>query len=122
LSIETDRELNDAERSVLRRILEASSIVGATQLLQQISHARVTAVWNRESPSVDIKVSETAGKAELSDGPIPGRFPVKGPSDSYIGEILVWVTDGRISGLEYAWFTDEPPTQLPDIRAIEVLP
>jgi hypothetical protein len=93
-------------------------------LLRQLPEARVTAVWDSESPSIDIAVPavpESAGKAELPDGPIPGRFPVQGPSGAHIGELLVWVTDGRISGLEYAWFTDEPPSQLPDPQDIEIL-
>lgn len=121
MSIETGRELTDAERAALRHIIEASSFLGAPQLLRQIPKARVTAVWDDESPSVDIAVPESADKAELPDGPIPGRYPVKGPADSHVGELIVWVTDGRISGLEYAWFTDEPPTRLPDTRDIEIL-
>jgi hypothetical protein len=122
VGLETGRELTDAERGVLSHILKASSFPGAAQLLQQLPAARVTAAWDRESPSVDIEVPETAGKADVSDGPVPGRFPVRGSSGAHTGEILLWVTDGRISGLEYAWFTDEPPTHLPDVRAIEILP
>jgi hypothetical protein len=90
--------------------------------LRQLPAARVTASWDVDSPSIDIEVPDGVDKAKVPDGPIPGRFPVRGSAGSHTGEILVWVADGRISGLEYAWFTDEPPTRLPDVRAIEILP
>lgn len=33
--------------------------------------------------------------------------------------MLVWVTGGLLSGLEYAWVTDELPTEWPDLANIE---
>jgi hypothetical protein len=50
---------------------------------------------------------------------VPVRAIVVGPGQDPTGEVLVWVTDGYLSTLEYAWYTDEPPQYLPlpaDIR------
>ena len=34
------------------------------------------------------------------------------------GEILVWVTDGRLSAIEYAWWSDAAPDGLPDLSEL----
>ena len=44
---------------------------------------------------------------DYPDGPLPVRAFVNKDS-GYQGEIIVWITDGRISGLEHAWVTDDP--------------
>ncbi|WP_328393671.1 hypothetical protein [Nocardia sp. NBC_00416] len=38
-----------------------------------------------------------------------------------IGEIILWVEAGRLSGIEYAWYTDERPTQLPEPDQIDLV-
>lgn len=49
----------------------------------------------------------------------PGRVgsPIHGTviddSGAPIGFLLLWVDAGRLSALEYAWLTDEPPRDLP---------
>lgn len=32
-----------------------------------------------------------------------------------IGDIAIWVSEGRLYSLEYSWYTDEAPTRLPDL-------
>ena len=34
--------------------------------------------------------------------------------------MLLWVDDGYISALEYAWVTDDPPAELPQIDQIHL--
>ena len=37
-----------------------------------------------------------------------------------IGEIILWAEAGMLSGLEYAWYGDEPPTSLPEVDRVVV--
>jgi hypothetical protein len=60
------------------------------------------------------------GAAELPDGPVPVAAQVIDPDGAYLGELLLWVADGRMSALEYSWVTDEPPTHLPETAWIQL--
>lgn len=44
---------------------------------------------------------------------LPGGDPLE-------GEILVWVAGGYLSGIEYAWFGEDMPTQLPSTDRITI--
>lgn len=37
-----------------------------------------------------------------------------------VGEVLLWVAGGWLSGIEYAWYTDERPRSLPDPSRIHL--
>lgn len=56
--------------------------------------------------------AETADLA-LSDGALTG-FYVVDDVGHVTGELILWIEDGRPSALEYAWYTDEPPSALPE--------
>lgn len=113
--------MSAAERAVLEFML-APDFPGAAQLRAQIPHTQVVAVWSRGLPSVDLDVSDVdVDRATVADGEIPAGSEVRDPSGEYLGEILVWVEDGYLSALEYAWVTDEPPRRLPtpaDMRIV----
>jgi hypothetical protein len=38
-----------------------------------------------------------------------------------IGGMMLWITNGRLSALEYWWVTDEPPSELPKLHQIQPL-
>lgn len=61
---------------------------------------------------IDIRVDEKAPLAPLGYGPISGRAFVR-RHGVYVGELLLWVRDGKVTGLEQAWYTDEPPVDWP---------
>lgn len=73
-----------------------------------------------DSPTMlDLEVPESVQPVPMDDGPLPGSAIVYDDAERPVGEILVWVEKGRLTGLEQAWFTDEPPTQWPlpaDVR------
>jgi hypothetical protein len=69
---------------------------------------------------LDIRARSDAPEVALPDGPLPVRAFVPN-TEEYRGEILVWVQGGRLSGLEYAWVTDDPPTRWPRPDEIEVV-
>lgn len=91
----------------MRAIVSAPSIADGDLLLRDLEGAfvRDTAAW-----ILDVKVmtSDTPG-ASIPDGPFPVRAFVS-DKGSYRGEIIVWITAGHVSGLEFAWVSDAPPT------------
>lgn len=69
----------------------------------------------REVPGrmIDLEVPVGSPPCVCVDGPIPVRAIVVRQGGQLVGELLVWVRDGRLVGLEQAWFTDEPPERWP---------
>ncbi|WP_413101168.1 hypothetical protein [Streptomyces sp. Inha503] len=69
---------------------------------------------------MDFKVLDPFLPAEIPNGVIPATGVVKDSSGELVGELLLWVSDGRLSALEYSWYTDEAPTALPDPHDVTV--
>lgn len=111
------RNLNEAERSLLEYLLAQWRIVGARELEAQVDSVRVVGGL---PTLLDLQVSGNAAKVDVADGPIPVRAFVIGPNGEVEGEILVWVKDGYLSGIEYAWYTDEAPSGIPSTDRIRV--
>ncbi|MBW8092598.1 hypothetical protein IGW14_32665 [Streptomyces hygroscopicus subsp. hygroscopicus] len=113
------RHLRAAESGVLNKLL-AVQFPGARQLRQQVPQARVVGRWGSDSPSVDLEVMEPFPRAGIPDGVVPVTGAVKDSSGELDGELLLWVSDGTLSALEYSWYTDEAPVELPDPRGVTV--
>lgn len=43
-------------------------------------------------------------------------------AQKYQSEVIIWVTGGYLSGLEYAWITDHPPQRWPMPTDLEIVP
>lgn len=114
------RRLTPDEYAVLDRILSAP-VGGLQQLRDQLAVTIVVKQWPG-SPSIDLSVDEKAPAADLSDGVVPVNAHVLDETGQYSGELIIWVTQGRLSGLEYSWITDLPPRQLPDIASVRLEP
>lgn len=113
------RHLQAAESDVLHKLLSVQ-FPAAEQLRQQLPQTRVVGRWGSDSPSVDLEVVEPFSRAEISDGVIPATGAVKDSSGELIGELLLWVSEGSLSALEYSWYTDEAPVVLPDPHDVTV--
>jgi hypothetical protein len=113
------RPLAQRERHILELILSAP-FVGAGELKRQLKYVVVTRRWGAESPSVDLAVGEPSLRAEVRDGVLPATGSVTDASGNTIGELLVWVSGGLLAGLEYTWYTDDAPTELPDVAFVAV--
>ena len=99
------------------------AFAGAAELREQLAFARVVEDWNPEgSPSFDISVPAGAGTAQISDGVAPVNAYVTNEEGAYIGELILWIGNGKLAGLEYAWVTDSPPSRLPQVSQIRVSP
>jgi hypothetical protein len=101
-------DLTKPTRALLHRILGNATFAGAEELRSQVARASVSG-----GPATMLELEVTGTRSTMSDGVIPIRALVLGP-DGPSGELLVWVSGGYLSALEYAWFTDQSPVRLPD--------
>jgi hypothetical protein len=70
------------------------------------------ALVSNSTPCILDVSGATGGGSDLPDGPFPARTFVPSAAACH-GEIIIWVTKGHLSGLEYAWTSEEPPARWP---------
>ena len=112
------RPMTADESSIIRTILSGAGTHLGGALADDLEGALVSrsTTW-----ILDVKPKSPAAGSDLPDGPFPARAFV--PSNAaYRGEIIIWLTDGHISGLEYAWTSDQPPLRWPRPDEMEVIP
>src|SRR4051812_7268705 len=115
---ETDwRPISSEESAVIRSILSRADISGSGPLLGDLDGALVA----DETPWIlDVKVSNAGEGADLPNGPFPAQAFVPNSAE-YQGELIIWITDGHVSGLEYAWVSDDPPSRWPQADEMEIV-
>ncbi|WP_194813417.1 hypothetical protein [Nocardia sp. XZ_19_385] len=107
------RALTELEASVVTKLLSFSDKAAAGDYLAQVPFAQVVATWGEGSPSVDLMVPP--GVMAASDS-TTGIFVEGGVTDrngASIGEVILWVEDGRLAGIEHTWYSDQRPKSLP---------
>ncbi|MGQ4599980.1 hypothetical protein [Nocardia sp. R6R-6] len=112
------RTLTDLEASVISKLL-SSGAASAPDLLAQVPYSQVVATWGVGSPSVDLTVRPGAVQASGSSDGIFASGAVTDHNGAPIGEVILWVENGWLSGIEYAWYTNERPHALPEPGQIE---
>jgi hypothetical protein len=103
----SSRTLTEPERALVSAIIAQLPSEVARPLADQLDTVGVATA--QAGTVLDLDVPESAPVATVADGPLPVRALVANDA----GEIIVWVTNGRLSGLEFAWVTDEPPPGWP---------
>ncbi|KMO97035.1 hypothetical protein ACS04_15060 [Streptomyces roseus] len=94
---------------------------GSPELREQISFVEVVGKWGENSASIDLRVQGGVAPAPSAfSGIVPVEATVYDGYGELFGEILVWVASGYLSGIEYAWYGDSPPTSLPAKGSIVV--
>lgn len=117
---EPGRPLSEVERATLETLLSVE-FEGVTQLRDQVPLARVVGSHDAgATPGFDIAVPGNAPRSTLLEKMAPVSGLVYDSSQEYTGEFIVWLSNGYLSGLEYAWITDEKPDELPDPGGIQV--
>lgn len=105
-------------RDIIRLIAHVTAPLGdASMKLQR--QAEVAAIIRYSATMLDVSMPSDISVVDLPDGPVPGTALVY-DSDQLIGELLVWVRDGRLIGLEQAWYTDDPPESWPPPEMVRV--
>jgi hypothetical protein len=106
----------DEVRSLVASVIANQHFPGRSELLAQVPALRVVG-----GPITFLALAvdgDNAPQSVLDHGPVPGQAWVKSDQGDPIGGLLVWVTGGLISALEYFWVTNEPPTRLPSVNQI----
>ncbi|WP_223885803.1 hypothetical protein [Nocardia colli] len=104
----------------MTELLSASGKAGAGDYLAQVPFTQVIGTWGEGSPSVDLRVPAGATAASDSTSGIFIDGSVTDRKGAPIGEVILWVEDGRLSAIEHTWYTDERPKTLPDPSRIEI--
>jgi hypothetical protein len=91
------RQLTPAEMELVDRIAERCTPDIASAIASQIETASVI---GGTAALLDLAVNPSARRIPVGDGPLPVRTVTD------VGEVLVWISDGRLSGIEYAWWSD----------------
>ncbi|MEU7631207.1 hypothetical protein AB0C34_14645 [Nocardia sp. NPDC049220] len=113
------RPMTDLEAGVVTKLL-SSGAAGTTKYLAQVPYSQVIGTWGIGSPSVDLAVRPSTVQASDSRDGIFASGAVTDDNGSPIGEVMLWVENGWLSGIEYAWYTDERPHALPEPGQIEL--
>lgn len=115
------RSFDELQVRLLRHLLSVQ-FRGVEELRRQLDVAKISKNWGETSASFDIVVPSDVPQASLADGPAPIEALVEDERGEYLGELILWISQGTISALEYAWVTDMPPVKLPDVGEISVAP
>ena len=90
------------ERAVIAHILSVE-FDGVTQLRSQLGCATARRSWGPEgSPRFDIEVPPGCEPSSFAENLAPVTAEVIDQNGLHEGELLLWVSDGKISALEYA--------------------
>ena len=92
----------------------------AVAVARQAERARVT----RETPGrmLDVEVPDDVDLIPAPDGPLRPIPQVVEVSGEVTGELMVWLRDGRLTGLERPWWTEEAPTGWPTPAQLQFSP
>ena len=112
-------DLSRTRRQIISAVLDALPPPTTQELRGQLAMARV--VGGRPT-FLDLSIALAAPSAEFADGPLPVRALVTSSGSQLIGEILVWIQGGYLTGLEYDWYTDDPPAQWPSPDQLQTGP
>jgi len=97
--------------AVLLWVLRAMPDHAAAQVLYEQS--MVASVTSGPVTMVELAIPPSCESADVPDGPLPVRAVALDGQGQPVGEVLVWVSNGYLSTIEYAWYTDVAPTELP---------
>lgn len=106
-----DRPLSLSEHAALLWVLRAVPDRRDAELLYMQS--LVAAVQGGPLTMRELAIPSACAAAPIPDGPLPVRAVAYDDDGAPIGELLVWVADGYLSAIEYAWYTDSAPAELP---------
>lgn len=104
------RVLNAREQAILEWLLSVD-FPGVDALRQQARSAAA----EPDGLIIDLVVDPDTTRARVLDR-VPVQAVVDG--DGFDGGLLLYVDDGRLSGIEYWWVTENPPEEMPPLSAV----
>jgi hypothetical protein len=113
------RPLNDDERAVLGRLL-TRDFQGVQALREQAADVQVVGRCDCGCPSVDLEPLPELSRSDQVGRLAPVELEVAPEADEPPGEIILFVDDGRLSYLEYVFYSDSPPKSWPTVERLSV--
>ncbi|HXO11821.1 MAG TPA: hypothetical protein VN871_05595 [Mycobacterium sp.] len=104
-------------RGLLCHVLGEADFPGSDELLRQAPNVNVV---GGPVTMLDLRVTGLTTASAFTDGPIPLSIMVLDSAGIAFGELLIWVNDGYLSSLEFAWWSDDPPNELPTPDRVQV--
>ena len=104
--------MSDAVRSLIVRV--PREVPAASGLIEQTKSLTATGPITM----LQLKPGADAIPIAIADGLLPVRAIVKNENGATTGELIIWIEDGLLDVLEYAWVTDYAPTSLPRVDHI----
>lgn len=104
---------------ILQLIAHVTRLIGEASVTLQ-RQAESAIVVSSSATMLDVTVPSDLPVVDVPDGPTPGSALVY-EGEQLVGELLVWIRDGRLIGLEQAWCTDERPRSWPNPEAVRVM-
>ncbi|HET9846981.1 MAG TPA: hypothetical protein VFR68_00280 [Candidatus Dormibacteraeota bacterium] len=112
MKIQPSRPLNNDERAILNLLLQPE-FEGVEQLRGQADRAQVVSRCDCGCPTINIDVPEDMPSAAISGRLSPVELRVVPEGSDAPGEIIIFPKDGRLSSMEYVYYTRQPPEQWP---------
>lgn len=103
---------------MLQLIAHVTRLIGEASITLQ-DQAAAAIVATSSATMLDVTVPSDLPTVDMPDGPTPGSALIY-EGDHLVGELLVWIRDGRLIALEQAWYTDEAPQSWPHPEAVRV--
>ncbi|GEE01505.1 hypothetical protein nbrc107696_19510 [Gordonia spumicola] len=60
----------------------------------------------------------SSGRVRQKDGPCPSAIAVVDGSGELVGELILWIANGRIETVEQTWYSAESPKALPSRESV----
>jgi hypothetical protein len=109
---------NHLTADMQRLIAHLTSPLAETSVKLQ-RQAEAATVIRYSATMLDVEVPSDIPVVDLPDGPAPATALVY-DQGQLVGELLVWIRDGRLIGLEQAWYTDDPPQSWPSPEMVRI--
>lgn len=106
-------------QQIVTCVLSEAPFPGQSALLAQVPFLQIDG-----GPITFLRLTvdrSRASRADFDHGHTPGFAGVLGKDGTPVGTVMVWVNDGYISALEYAWVNDDPPAVLPEVEQIRLI-
>ena len=104
-------------RELVAKVIGEATFDGHDELRNQVPHLKVV---GGPITFLELAVDRSAVKAAPIDSRrVPGQAWVSDAYGESLGTLIVWIDDGYISALEYAWLTDDSPYELPSVSQVQ---
>lgn len=114
------RALSGDERRVLDLLL-APEFDGVHELRRQAANAVVVGRCRCGCPTIDIDVRSDDEPAAIRGSLAPFEANIAPDCDGVPGQIILFLNAGRISSMEYVYFTDTVPSEWPPVSRLSVV-